>query len=188
MSHQYQDIIFLFNKTFSQAYNTRLIKGDEEPIYTPASDDCHFHQIVFAHGYFASALHEISHWCYAGEKRRLLEDYGYWYTPDGRNEQEQEKFEDVEVIPQAIEWAFNVATDKIFNVSIDNLSGAETDVTPFKTKVYQQVISYLENGFPARAALFIDVLASFYRIELPLTREHFINNNPSMVEHLNAQI
>ena len=102
-SHQYQDLITLFNACFNQSHNTRLVKGGDEPIYTPANDDCEYHQIIFARGYYASAFHEISHWCQAGEARRLLEDYGYWYKPDGRNEQEQKEFEQVEVIPQAIE-------------------------------------------------------------------------------------
>ncbi|GAM69307.1 transporting ATPase [Vibrio sp. JCM 19236] len=26
-------------------------------------------------------MHEIAHWCVAGPKRRLLEDFGYWYEP-----------------------------------------------------------------------------------------------------------
>ncbi len=50
---------------------------------------------------FASALHEISHWCIAGKARRELVDFGYWYCPDGRDAMTQSQFEDVEVKPQA---------------------------------------------------------------------------------------
>ena len=132
-----------------------------------------YHQIIFAHGYYASALHEISHWCIAGKERRLLEDFGYWYEPDGRNEQQQKVFESVEIKPQAIEWAFCIAANKKFNVSADNLNGAEADVEAFKALVYKQVQCYLQKGFPQRAQMFIDALARFYHTQTPLTLAQF---------------
>jgi elongation factor P hydroxylase len=173
MSHHYQDLIQLFDKTFSETYNTRLIKGGDEPIYLPKSNECTYHQVIFARGFYASAFHEISHWCHAGTKRRLVEDYGYWYVPDGRDELQQAKFEQVEVIPQAIEWAFNVAVGKKFHVSADNLNGFQADSECFRLKVYAQVLTFIEYGFPERAQRFIEVLAHFYQTSLPLTREHF---------------
>jgi len=178
----------LFNDTFFEEYNTRLIKGGDEPLYLPANslpqshslemieaanESCTYHQIIFARGYYASAFHEISHWCQAGEARRLLEDFGYWYKPDGRNEIEQKKFEQVEIIPQAIEWAFNVAAQRKFHVSSDNLSGFQSDSSHFKKKVFQQIQIFLEEGFPTRAQKFIEVLAQFYNTPLPLTIENF---------------
>ncbi|MGC6745047.1 elongation factor P hydroxylase [Escherichia coli] len=48
-------------------FNTRLIKGDDEPIYLPADAEVPYNRIVFAHGFYASAIHEISHWCIAGK-------------------------------------------------------------------------------------------------------------------------
>jgi len=171
--HKYDDLITLFNDCFSQTHNTRLIKGGDEPLYSPANNDCPYHQVIFARGFYASALHEISHWCQAGEKRRLLEDFGYWYIPDGRNEKQQQKFEQVEIIPQAIEWAFNVAAGRKFHVSADNLNGFEADTDGFKKQVYQQVLVFLEQGFPKRVQTFIAVLANFYQIPLPLAVEHF---------------
>jgi len=171
--HQYQDLITLFNQAFSQNYNTRLIKGDDEPLYSPADEQCAFHQVIFAHGYYASALHEISHWCIAGKDRRLLEDFGYWYEPDGRNEQQQKSFEQVEIKPQALEWAFCVAANKHFNVSVDNLEGAAADTVNFKKAVYQQVLIYLNEGFTTRGQQFINALANFYQVSLPLTKEQF---------------
>ncbi len=188
MLYKYQDLIHLFNDTFFEGYNTRLIKGGNEPLYLPAnslpqsgSPDttalndkvCSYHQIIFARGYYASAFHEISHWCQAGEARRLLEDFGYWYQPDGRNELEQKKFEQVEVIPQAIEWAFNAAAQRQFHVSSDNLNGFQADTNSFQKKVFQQVKVFLDKGFPERANQFIEVLAQFYNTPLPLTIEHF---------------
>jgi len=132
MSHHYQDLINLFEKTFFEQYNTRLVKGEDEPIYLPLSKEYPYHRIVFAHGYFASALHELAHWFVAGKERRTLEDYGYWYQPDGRDEAQQKIFEGVEIKPQAIEWALSVASNKSFNVSADNLNGAEADTVNFK--------------------------------------------------------
>ena len=176
-SHHYQDLIQLFNSTFSDSYNTQLIKGGDEPIYLPADVSCPYHQIIFAHGYFSSALHEIAHWCQAGEKRRLKEDFGYWYLPDGRNEQQQKRFEQVEIIPQAIEWAFNVAANKKFHVSADNLNGYQGDTDQFKQAVFQQVQRYLIAGFPDRAEQFINVLARYYQVSLPLSLAAFSDSD-----------
>ncbi|MGB2130042.1 MAG: elongation factor P hydroxylase, partial [Marinobacterium sp.] len=72
----YQPLIELFNRLFLPTYNTVLVAGEDEPIYLPADEQHPHHRVVFAHGFFASALHEISHWCVAGPERRLLEDFG----------------------------------------------------------------------------------------------------------------
>lgn len=159
----YRDLIRLFDDLFAEAENTRLIKGDDEPIYLPADNTAPFHRVVFAHGFFASALHEIAHWCIAGKARRMSQDYGYWYAPDGRNAEQQQAFEQVEVKPQAIEWGFSLACGKAFDVSIDNLSGIETDRTGFRSQVFEQLIAYCERGFPDRAQLFIETLCQFYQ-------------------------
>jgi elongation factor P hydroxylase len=170
--HNYQDLVDLFNGVFTETENTVLLRGGHEPIYIPAKNTLQHHQIVFAHGYFASALHEISHWCIAGKQRRLLEDYGYWYSPDGRDVEQQAEFEKVEVNPQAIEWAFCCVSAKPFNVSTDNLNAAAVDPHVFQDAVKQQVLFYLAHGFPPRAALFIDVLQDFYKTD-NLNREMF---------------
>lgn len=78
-THQYQQLIEIFDNEFFADFNTRLIKGDDEPIYLPADDEAPYNRIVFAHGFYASAIHEISHWCIAGKERRKLVDFGYWY-------------------------------------------------------------------------------------------------------------
>ena len=105
-THHYQQLIDIFNGCFADEFNTRLIKGDDEPIYLPADAELPYHRIVFAHGFYASALHEISHWCIAGKARRELVDFGYWYCPDGRDAKTQCQFEDVEVKPQAFDCCF----------------------------------------------------------------------------------
>jgi elongation factor P hydroxylase len=183
MIHQIQDIISLFNHYF-KAFNTRLVRGNNEPIYLPENmSDIGipaqpYAQVVFAHGYYSSALHEIAHWCLAGEERRKKIDFGYWYCPDGRTAEQQAAFQQVEVKPQAIEWALCLACGFDFNVSCDNLSGDEfgrqPDYQAFERNVYKQVETYLEFGFPPRAQLFIEHLAQHYNQPMPLKAEHFI--------------
>ncbi|ELR65060.1 Putative transporting ATPase [Photobacterium marinum] len=142
-------------------------------MYLPADDGHRQHRIVFARGYFASALHEISHWCIAGEERRLMEDYGYWYEPDGRNAKRQAEFEVVEIKPQAVEWILSASCGFRFQVSCDNLSGdSDSDWPGFTNKVRNQVIAYLELGMPPRAQVFSDVLRKYYDVPL-LQPENF---------------
>ena len=161
--HHYQQLVEIFDGCFADDFQTRLIKGDDEPIYLPADDTSPWHRVVFAHGFYASALHEISHWCIAGEARRKLVDFGYWYCPDGRDAETQGQFESVEIKPQALEWMFCVAAGFPFNVSCDNLDGdCEPDRIAFQRKVHAQVMHYLQHGIPARPARFIDALASYY--------------------------
>lgn len=171
--HRYQDLISIFEQLFFTSFNTRLVKGGDEPIYLPADAQTPFHQVIFAHGYYASALHEIAHWCIAGPERQLKEDWGYWYLPDGRTAKQQKRFEQVEVKPQALEWAFCVAAGFRFNVSADNLSGEATDYRPFKRQVHAQIMNYLETGFPARAQQFISALQHFYQTPSPLSPAQF---------------
>jgi len=161
--HCYTDLIRIFNDLFRESYQTELMKGEGEPIYLPKSDDNSLHRIVFANGFFSSALHEISHWCIAGEKRRQLVDFGYWYQPDGRDVAQQKAFEQVEVKPQALEWIFTVAADKNFVISADNLNGDRDDSSTFKQNVVDQVHEYLEHGLPERTQQFLNALTSFYK-------------------------
>ncbi|WP_110708663.1 elongation factor P hydroxylase [Salinicola sp. CR57] len=165
MTHDIEDLIALFDGIFADSHHTRLMRGEDEPIYLPA-DACHeYHRIVFAHGFFASALHEISHWCIAGEARRQLEDYGYWYEPDGRDAERQADFERVETAPQALESLLSAACGKPFEVSVDNLDGVEVDREAFSAKVAARVARYRSEGIPRRAQALIDALAICYREE-----------------------
>lgn len=160
--HHYQDLIRIFNDCFEGAYSTRLVKGDEEPIYLPADEHRAYHAIFFAHGFFSSALHECAHWLLAGEARRKLVDFGYWYVPDGRSLEEQLLFQQVEVKPQAIEWILSVAASHPFRLSVDNLNGVAADPLPFKQAVYSQVMAYCIKGLPKRVACFRKALCDFY--------------------------
>lgn len=135
--------------------------GKDEPYYQPATAT-RLAEIVFAHGFFASALHEIAHWCIAGEHRRTQFDYGYWYEPDGRTAQQQQEFEHVERKPQALEWLFSLCAGVPFQVSVDNLGGEDVDRMAFTTAVKNQLDAYVANGIPMRAAYFAQALARFY--------------------------
>lgn len=171
--HYYQDLIAIFDNCFASEYNTRLVKGDDEPIYLPADEERSYHAIFFAHGFFSSALHECSHWLIAGEERRKLVDFGYWYMPDGRNAEQQALFQRVEVKPQAIEWILSMAAGHKFRVSVDNLNGAESDTVAFKNAVYSQVSQYCQNGLSQRAHQFRSALCSFYNQSTHLNIEEF---------------
>ncbi|ENO13715.2 ATPase [Marinobacter nanhaiticus D15-8W] len=163
MKHHPDDLIMLFNDLFRDRWQTILVRGDDEPEYIPARDATDVHRVIFAHGYFASALHEVSHWCIAGEKRRQLRDYGYWYCPDGRSDREQADFEKVEVKPQALEWLFSAAAGSPFHISVDNLSGSgASDEAGFRANVAGQARDFLHHGMPQRAHLFLDTLLAFY--------------------------
>ena len=153
------DLITLFNGLFAVSERTELVGGADEPLYTPGED---IHRVYFRLDYFASALHEVAHWCLAGPKRRLLEDYGYWYKPDGRDEVWQARFETVEVKPQALECIFSAAAGVPFKVSADNLANPHVDTEAFRRKVDAQVALYLQNGLPRRAALFREALICAY--------------------------
>lgn len=174
MPHQFTDLIDIFNQTFFDSCNTKLVLGGDEPVYLPADENTHYHRIIFARGFYASALHEIAHWCVAGSQRRLLEDFGYWYHPDGRSEQVQAEFEQVEIRPQAYEWILSVSAGFPFTVSCDNLSGDfEPDRLAFMRKVHQEVLKILEQGLPERVALLSQALRAFYQTP-ELSAERFL--------------
>jgi hypothetical protein len=165
----------IFNQLFSMSENTVLISGGDEPIYLPISDTGTVNKIVSTKDYFSSALHEISHWCVAGSERRKLVDYGYWYEPDGRTEEQQRLFEKVEIKPQALEWLFTVAANQKFRLSVDNVNQPEMQASDdFCQNVYAQTLNYLDTGLPDRAQLFLNaVLNRFQPTVNSLSREDF---------------
>ncbi|WP_227370798.1 elongation factor P hydroxylase [Halomonas sp. M20] len=161
--HCSNDLIALFDGVFRDTYRTCLVRGDDEPLYLPADSEHGCHRIIFAHGFFASALHEVSHWCIAGPRRRTLEDYGYWYLPDGRDPAQQGIFESVEVAPQALELLFTHASSRHFEVSIDNLNGEVVDRHAFRSRVQARAEQYRIEGLPQRAEAFRRTLEAYYR-------------------------
>ncbi len=150
-----QPVIEIFNQLFQTSHRTELCEGGSEPFYLPASSSDQMHRIYFREGYFSSALHEVAHWCVAGKQRRMLEDYGYWYQPDGRTSHQQKQFEAVERKPQALESLFAKACDHPFVLSADNLESALACSPNFEQAVERQVNHYLKHGLPRRARLFL---------------------------------
>lgn len=151
----------LFNSGPGLSWNTRLVGGAREPLYTPAAEGrpaC----IYYTRDYFRSALHEVAHWCIAGRARRQREDYGYWYAPDGRSAKQQTLFLRVEEKPQALELLFCAACGHDFFVSTDNLGGVDGDRAAFERAVFNRASGWLKTGTPPRAHLWLDVLAGHY--------------------------
>ncbi len=150
-----------FDRLFFDTFNTRLVYGAREPFYqAPTATECA--KILSREDFLSSALHETAHWTIAGAERRQLDDFGYWYEPDGRSNEQQAIFEQVEVKPQAIEWAFSIACKHRFNLSADNLGNAAQPSVSFKNAVTQQVVEYWQNGLPKRAQLLFDNLLDIF--------------------------
>lgn len=96
--------------------------GADEPFYEAAKDGRKA-VLYFRDNYPRSLLHELSHYCLAGERRRKLDDFGYWYFPCGRTEEQQLLFEKVEARPQGLEKAICEAIGLKFSPSLDDFSG-----------------------------------------------------------------
>ena len=156
------DLEDIFARCFFGDYATRLLAAPVEPLYLPAVQPGECHRIFYLEGHFSSALHEVAHWCIAGPRRRLCEDYGYWYVPDGRGAAEQRRFEQVEVRPQALESVFAQGCAHRFHISADNLQGAVGPDSRFADAVREQVEAFGRLGLPQRAATFYRALCRYY--------------------------
>lgn len=161
--HHYQDLINLFNQLFEHTEQTILLAGGDEPLYLPKNEDSPFNRIIFTKDYYASALHEIAHWCISGKERRQLIDYGYWYQPDRQSADTQDVFEHAEAKPQALEWIFSQAAGFKFRISADNLARNNVASENFKQMIYQHAKQFLETKLPKRARLFTECLLDFYQ-------------------------
>lgn len=156
-----EEIILIFNGLFFSRYNIRLEGGANEPIYLPSNSDCKTNRLIFCNNYVSSALHEVAHWCLAGDERLKMIDYGYWYNSDGRSNIAQKKFEEVEVKPQALEWIFSIASNNIFHVSVDNLDGDRELSWYFSKAISDQAHTWCIESLPNRALLFVNTLVCY---------------------------
>lgn len=155
----------IFDQEFGLTTNTKLLGGADEPVYLPAGGEHSSNRLFFREDYLSSALHEIAHWCIAGQERRKLEDFGYWYKPDGRTEEQQRIFEAAEVKPQALEWMFSVACGQVFRLSVDNLEGDSSVNHHFAQAVVDQSILWCVKGnLPPRGEQFLSRLALSFNI------------------------
>ena len=139
------------NNRVLKHHGTRLLGGFPEPYYKAAAAGV-LAEVQFTRDYERSALHELGHWCIAGKQRRIMNDYGYWYVPDGRSDEQQRLFYVVESKPQAVEKHFCSALALSFEVSADNLGNySRTDMDAFSACVDKQYRHYQITGFPPRA-------------------------------------
>ncbi len=162
MTHDATDLERLFASCFFDRYRTLLVGGGTEPLYTPATTE-EPAVLRYREDFFASALHEVAHWCIAGPARRERVDLGYWYAPDGRTEAQQRAFEAVEVAPQALEWAFSDACGFSFKVSADNVEAGMDAGQEFQRAVQARRKVLTEQGSKGRPGLFLSALTAFYR-------------------------
>ncbi len=155
-----EHVIQVFNAQFQATENTCLCGGADEPYYEPAIGQKPA-IIWFRADYVRSALHEVAHWCLAGSARRDLADYGYWYTSDDRNTDQQTAFFAVEARPQALERYFCEALKLSFRASVDNLSLTIVDAVlqGFNERIARCHRRFAADGLPKRAALFCDGLS-----------------------------
>ncbi len=183
--HLHTDLQTIFNQCFGHSHSTLLVGDADEPVYIPKGLSnaaqhvkpniavyTHTHHVIYyRQDFYRSALHEIAHWCIAGENRRQLLDFGYWYAPDGRTQAQQQAFQQAEIKPQALEYAFCLASDTKFRVSVDNLETGKA-ISPdelqqqeiaFFEQVKAQLNHYVEKGFPKRAQIFIHALLDYYQ-------------------------
>jgi elongation factor P hydroxylase len=166
----------VFAHCFARRYNTLLEGGSDEPFYRPAST-ADEHSVLYYRGdYFASALHEVAHWCIAGEERRQLPDFGYWYTPESRGANEQRAFEAVEIKPQAVEWFFSKACASPFQVSADNIDlerAGALDRAGFRCAVLDQARALQADGLSTRASVFYKALSTEFGTAVSPSDQHF---------------
>lgn len=177
--HLAPELEIIFGDLFTSRYRTCLKGGAEEPLYLPAGNEkSGVHSVIYTRDYFASALHEVAHWCLAGADRRWQTDYGYWYIKGPRTASQQIRFQQVEQVPQALEWIFSSACRFPFRVSLDDpglipglnsgvvqgvVPGAVSGVVPacknFNRLVQERAIFFTKKGLPLRAAAFAKQLA-----------------------------
>ena len=139
-----------FNGLFRRQHNVQLVGGAAEPLYLPAAG-ARPALIRYTRDYARSALHEIAHWCIAGEERRSLPDYGYWYSPPPRDALQQQAFCAAEVAVQSLESIFAAASGVKFAVSTDNPGVSNALDGQFADAVARGVEEFSQRDLCARA-------------------------------------
>ena len=152
-----------FSTCFMKEFKTVLTGGAKEPLYIPAKDENELNRLYYREDYLSSALHEVAHWCLAGDIRREKIDFGYWYVSEGRSVKQQGDFESVEARPQALEWYFSLAANSRFYLSLDNFNDlAKYNAENFARSIVQHAKTFVVEGLPNRAKLFFfELMKSF---------------------------
>ncbi|RKS87523.1 hypothetical protein DES39_0758 [Orbus hercynius] len=126
---------------FSTVFPDLEIKGGaDEPFYEASKNDTKA-ILYFRSNYPRSLLHELCHYCLAGDRRRQLDDFGYWYFPCGRTADQQLQFEQVEARPQGLEKLMCETIGITFIPSLDDFSGrpSSTDFLRRLDEAYQEM-------------------------------------------------
>ncbi|MBM4205579.1 MAG: elongation factor P hydroxylase [Gammaproteobacteria bacterium] len=152
------EIASCFNATFARSHHTVLVGGVLAPYYLPAAAP-HRSIIRYRENFAASALHEAAHWCMAGQHRLRQRDFGYWYIPSPRSEEESAAFLAAECPVQALEQIFAEAAGLPFRVSLDDL-GLELSSRrqEFAAEVQARARTWRDHGLPRRAQGFVHSL------------------------------
>lgn len=136
--------------------------GASEPFYQ-ASKHNQPAILFFRQDFVRSLFHELAHYCLAGNKRRMFDDFGYWYQPCGRSGKEQILFELVEARPQGLEKVFCELWQVPFTPSLDNFSERPT------SKIF---LENLENAYiemttspPVTAKYLLEGMHHFVEVE-----------------------
>jgi len=149
-------IVELFNAVFRRKYNTVLCGGASEPLYVPGgSYSSEPARLFFRSDYPRSALHEISHWCIAGSRRRKLVDFGYQYTPPPRSPAAQKHFFDLELQSQTLEYIFCEAVQLKFSPSADNFKVNHETEAHYMQRIRENSVSWQRSGVKGDAGLFL---------------------------------
>lgn len=183
--HDSRNLELIFNRCFEDGYQTRLIGGASEPEYLPVDGQFSTHRLLYRADFFASALHEIAHWCIAGAERRTKRDFGYWYETEQRSEAAQRAFERVEVKPQALECLFSEACGFEFRISVDNPGLDNRPSSEFVESISQQIRIFLAKGLPERAETFLEALHQAYK-QYPVSQA-FSDHMNAVVKNLTSQ-
>ena len=170
-------LVDYLNQKVLNRHSTCLRGGASEPFYrAPKIVSSHQEQtcwrqavIEFRKDYPRSALHELAHWCIAGPERRMQDDYGYWYVPDGRTKAQQKMFFQVEIKPQALEQIFCEILGIPFEACVDNLGGeapTKEETEAFTAALQAQRLIWRKTGLPRRAQAICTTLNEFAALYL----------------------
>lgn len=128
---------------FARVFPSLTVQGGaDEPFYVAPKSNVNA-TIHFRSNYPRSLLHEVSHYCLAGNRRRNIDDFGFWYAPCGRTADEQRQFELVEARPQGLEKAMCDIIGIEFSPSLDDFSGRAASISFLQQleSAYQEMLS-----------------------------------------------
>lgn len=148
----------VFNQCFGETYQVRCIGGFVEPEYLPVQLPDGLAELRYTQDYPASALHEIAHWCIAGEGRLARADFGYGYLAPPRDSATQQRFFALELKVQTLEAWFALGTGVRFVASADNFECSDAALKSFAQQISERLQNLTQEGLPQRAQQFADAL------------------------------